>query len=260
MISENGTFIGAALDTETTGLDSARHEIIEIAIQLFRFELPSGRVLEKLDSYTALQQPTAPVTLEIELVTGITNALLAGQSIDWSRVDSLLSGVDVVLAHNAAFDRGFVDRKSVVSREKLWACTSIQIDWRGKGFKNARLVDVCGAQGITYSAHRAMSDVGAMLQVIQLEDVFTGKPYLVELMESARREMAWIEAGGDTFAQKEQLKAQGFRWSGTSKTWGKLVPARDQEIQVELIQAAFPQLKFESRLVLPIERFKPNTF
>jgi DNA polymerase-3 subunit epsilon len=248
--------IGVALDTETTGLDSTRDCIMEIGLQLFRFNENGGNGVEVLDSYTSLGDPGVPISFEVQCVTGITPAMVAGQSIDWARVDALLAQADVILAHNAAFDRGFVDRVSQVSGSKLWACTSMQIDWRAKGFKNARLQDLCGALGIVYNAHRAMSDVEAMLKLISLEDVMTGKPYLAELWVNCTREMAWVWLEGETFDQKDGIKAAGFRWNGAQKIWGKLVQPDDEGKQVELFQSLFPNLQVRSRRVPPQERFK----
>lgn len=251
-----GSFLAAVLDTETTGLDSSKDQIIELGLRLLRFELPSGSLGEEVDSYSALQDPGFPITIEIQMVTGISPSMLHGQAIDWSRADAILARADVVLAHNASFDRGFVDRKSAVTPEKVWACTSMQVDWRGKGFKNAKLQDLCGALGIVYQAHRAMSDVDAVIRLMKSEDAFTGRSYFAELVASARKEVAWIWLEGQTYDHKEQLKACGFRWDGGLKSWGKLVDVRDQEGQVTLTQALFPALAVRSRPVTARERFK----
>src|SRR6478736_1755701 len=93
--------IGAALDTETSGLSPDQDQIIEIGLQLFRYEAESGRVVELLESYTALQDPGFVISLEIQAVTGISPQLLVGQKIDWTKVDELLSRTDWVVAHNA---------------------------------------------------------------------------------------------------------------------------------------------------------------
>jgi DNA polymerase-3 subunit epsilon len=252
----NGTFIAAALDTETSGLSSDTDHIIEVGVRLFRFELPTGRIVEKLESHSSLQDPGFPISLEIQSVTGITPSMLVGQKIDWDQVDAMLARADVILAHNAQFDRGFVDRKSQVSPSKVWGCSAWQVDWRAKGFKNARLQDLCGALGIVYQAHRAMSDVEAMVQLLGMEDVFTAKPYLLEILTSARQEMSYLWVEGKTYDQRDLLKAQGFRWNAARKFWGKLVPVADAAQQVESVQSLIPGTQVQSQPVGVIDRFK----
>jgi DNA polymerase-3 subunit epsilon len=252
----DGSFIGAALDTETTGLSNEKDHIIEVAVQLFRFEMPGGRIIQNLESYEGLQDPGFAVSMETTSLTGISPSMLVDQKIDWERVDELLSKADVVLAHNARFDRGFVDRKSRVSPAKRWACTSSQADWRAKGFKNAKLQDVCGALGIHYEAHRAMSDVRAMVQLIGSEDVMTGKTYLAEVITNAGKEMAYLWVEGRTYDQRDLLKAHGFRWDGEQKIWGKFVLAADTLMEVTFVQSVMPELKILNRPVALTERFK----
>ena len=255
-VDAQGTYLAAVLDTETSGLDSSKDQIIEIGIRLIGFELPSGKLVAELDSYSALQDPGFPISMEIQGVTGIFPSMLIGQSIDWAQVDGMLARVDVILAHNAAFDRGFVDRKSSVTQNKVWACTSMGVDWRAKGFKNAKLQDLCGALGIVYQAHRAMSDVEAVVRLMGSEDVFTNAPYMAELIQGARKEVAWIWLEGQTFDHLDEIKKYGFRWNGVLKSWGKLVDANDHESQMELYRALFPKLTVRAQRVTARERYK----
>lgn len=256
MFSTPGLYVGAALDTETTGLNPESDQIIEIAIRLFRFEVPSGRLVEELDSYLSLQDPGFPISPEIQRVTGITPEMLVGHRIDWARADALLGRADVVLAHNAQFDRGFVDRKSQVTGSMVWACTAWQIDWRAKGFKNARLEDLASASGVKHQAHRAMGDVEAMLALVGGEDAMTGHPYLSELIESVRQEVVYLWVEGKTYDQRDLLKAHGFKWNPASKVWGKIVPSVEQAKVTESAQSLIPGTVVQSRAIPPRERFK----
>ena len=222
----------------------------------FASSFPVAASTETLESFSALQDPGFAISPEIQSVTGITSDMLVGQKIDWDRVDALLGRADVLIAHNAQFDRAFVDRKSRVSPDQIWACSAWQVDWRSKGFKNARLQDLCASLGIVYQAHRAMSDVDAMTQLIGREDAFTGKPYLCEIIASARQEVVYLWVEGKTYDQRDLLKAHGFKWNPAGKSWGKIIPALDAPRLIESAQSLIPGTTVQSRPVGFKDRFK----
>jgi DNA polymerase-3 subunit epsilon len=98
------TFIGLILDTETTGIDHARDEVIELGIIKFEYGA-SGRVYRVLETFNQLHEPLRPIPPEITRLTGITDADVAGQRIDDAAVQALAADAAVVIAHNASFDR-----------------------------------------------------------------------------------------------------------------------------------------------------------
>jgi DNA polymerase-3 subunit epsilon len=253
-----GLFLAAALDTETSGLSGETDQIIEIGIRLFEYELPSARITRPaVEVYSALQDPGFLISPEIQSVTGLSPAMLSGHHIDWERVDALLARADVIIAHNARFDRGFVDRKSRVSPTKTWACSSTQVAWKAKGFKSGRLQGLTAALGIAHQAHRAMGDVDALVDLIGREDAMTGKPYLHEMIEDCRREVAYLWVEGRTYDQRDLLKAYGFRWNPAGKTWGKIIAAGESDKQIASVTGLIPDVTVQSRPLAPQERFKP---
>jgi DNA polymerase-3 subunit epsilon len=70
---------------------------------------------------------------EITNITGITDQMVAGHRIDDRAVNDLLSRVVLVIAHNAEFDRRFVERRLPIFATKHWACSRFDIDWKGRG-------------------------------------------------------------------------------------------------------------------------------
>jgi len=92
------------IDTETTGFSPDKDELIEVA--LIRM-----RGAETLASYATLLRPTRPLPAEIIELTGITDADLEGAPA-LAEVEGEIRGFigdcDLV-AHNAAFDRGFIE-------------------------------------------------------------------------------------------------------------------------------------------------------
>jgi DNA polymerase-3 subunit epsilon len=78
-----------------------------------------------------------------------------------ARVDSLLAGADLVIAHNAGFDRPFVEGLLPQAQGLNWACSFADIDWTAAGHSSAKLSYLASALGWFYDAHRAEMDCHA---------------------------------------------------------------------------------------------------
>jgi hypothetical protein len=70
---------------------------------------------------------------EITTLTGITDEMVTGQSIDDPAVDDLLKRVVLIIAHNASFDRRYLERRLPAFATKHWACIHSDIDWKSRG-------------------------------------------------------------------------------------------------------------------------------
>ena len=98
------------IDTETTGLDAASgHRIIEIACVELDGLLPTGRHFHRY------VDPEREIDADAQRVHGISNAFLTGKPrfADPDVASAFLSFIDGadLVAHNAAFDRGFIDHE-----------------------------------------------------------------------------------------------------------------------------------------------------
>ncbi len=102
-----GVDVGVIVDVETTGLDHRRDEVIELG--LVRFEYVEGEVLRVTGASSALREPGVPIGPEISRLTGITPEMVAGYAIDSHAVGDILMSADLVIVHNAAFDRPFCE-------------------------------------------------------------------------------------------------------------------------------------------------------
>jgi DNA polymerase-3 subunit epsilon len=122
-IRQEYPFRGVILDTETTGLNHRKDEIIEIGAISFTFD-DQGKIGDVTGVYCGLQQPTVPIPAEITTLTGITDEMVAGQVIDMSALRVLIDPADLVVAHNASFDRPFCEAFSPAFAGKAWACST----------------------------------------------------------------------------------------------------------------------------------------
>ena len=122
---------GIILDTETTGLNARKDEIIEIGVIAFTFDA-AGLIGDVTGVYGGLQQPRLSIPSEITRLTGITDEMVAGQSIDMAALQVLIEPADVLIAHNAGFDRPFCEAFSDLFSGKAWACSNSEIDWSSR--------------------------------------------------------------------------------------------------------------------------------
>lgn len=215
--------VGAVLDVETSGLNQSEDTIIEFALRQFLFNRATGDIIALGKSYSSFQDPGKPLSAEIINLTGITDAMVANQQINWDQVQSLLQESSVVIAHNARFDRPFIDRKSKISGEKVWACSLKQIDWSKKGFTSPKLELLNIYHGFFTDSHRASNDVDALLYLLSLPDAASNQPYLLELLNNARRPMTQVIASAAPFESKDHLKGRAYFWDNTNRFWSKII-------------------------------------
>lgn len=207
------TRLGLFVDVETTGLDPEKDEIIELAMLPFRYSL-SGAVIETLDAFDRLRQPSTPVPPVVTALTGITDEMVAGQKIDPGEISEFAAPADLVIAHNAAFDRRFLERFCPTFCEKPWACSMAEIDWSAEGFEGTKLVYLAAGHGFFYDRHRAANDCLAAVELLSRTLPRSGVGGLASLLERARQPTWRIWAANSPFESKDTLKARGYRWNG----------------------------------------------
>jgi DNA polymerase-3 subunit epsilon len=222
------TSIAAVVDVETTGTDPERHKIIELALRRFRFD--ANGVIVKVDRPHAwLQDPGAPLDKEIAALTGLSDADLAGQAIDEAAATKLLKSAAVVIAHHAAFDRRFVERRLPEAGGLAWACSCHEIDWQAAGFQGVGLGWLLAQAGYFFNgAHRAGADVDAVIALLCLK-LGRGGTALAELIATASTPGWGVRAVGTHFDVKDRLKSRGYQWHESTRCWRREVKDRDAE-------------------------------
>ncbi|KIQ00010.1 DNA polymerase III subunit epsilon [Agrobacterium tumefaciens] len=213
---------GIILDTETTGLSSRKDEIIEIGVIAFTFDATGG-IGDVTGIYGGLRQPSVSIPAEITRLTGITDDMVAGQSIDMAALQALIEPADLLIAHNAGFDRPFCEAFSDLFSGKAWACSNSEIDWTSRGYEGTKLGYLIGQAGYFHEGHRAVDDCFALLEVLAREAAGSVSTAFAELYEASQRSRVRIFAENSPFDMKDHLKARGYRWSdgsdGRPKSW-----------------------------------------
>ena len=227
------------VDVETTGLDHQTDEIIELAIVPFTYG-PDGHIYEVKDPFQRFHQPKKPISAEITRLTGITDEMVAGHAIDPTEVEAFAPDAVLVIAHNASFDRRFLEKLAPGFALKAWACSQSQIDWAGEGIEGTRLSYLVAGVGYFYEKHRAVNDCLAAIELLAAPLPVSAVTGLTHLLENARKPTWRIWAENSPFDLKDVLKARGYRWNpdGTPfpKAWFIDVLDGDHDAEICFLQ------------------------
>lgn len=233
--SEGNHHTGVILDVETTGLDTGRDEIIELGMVKFRFT-DTGTLVGIGETFSGFQQPGRPIPAEITEITGITDAMVAGQSIAPNVVTAFAADASLIIAHNAGFDRRMVERVWPCFIDKHWGCSASQVNWRAEGLTGSKLGYVLTDLGYFHDAHRAGDDCQATLHVLTASLPRSGTTALRQILHAASQSTVRIWAEGSPFGRKDLLKARGYRWSdgtgGSRKAWWTEVPTANRDAEL----------------------------
>jgi DNA polymerase III subunit epsilon len=233
--------VAAVVDVETTGTNPDRDRIIELAICLFEYDRQSGRIYKVLGSWEWFEDPGFSIPPEITSLTGITDEMVTGQSIDDGAVNDLLSRVVLVIAHNAAFDRRFLEKRLPAFATKHWACSRSDIDWKTEGIRSSALEFIAYALGFFHDGHRAVSDCRATLHALAQPLPGTGRLALHALLEQARLPTWRLWPRDAAIEKKDVLKNRGYAWSpgefGRPKCWYRDVSEADKAAEVAWLRA-----------------------
>ncbi|OIQ89737.1 DNA polymerase III PolC-type [mine drainage metagenome] len=226
----------AILDTETTGIDQANDSIIELGIVIVEYCPETGQAYRVLEIFDELEDPGMPIPPESTEIHGITDEMVRGKRIDDARIEALMSDVSLVIAHNARFDRGFVETRWPLFRNKSWACSYAQIPWKSEGMGSASLEFLAYRFGFYFAGHRASVDCQALLEVLQSELPDSGVKVMKVLLGTARIPEIKVWALNAPFDNKDRLKERGYRWDGERKLWNGSVPHADLSQEVDWLR------------------------
>jgi DNA polymerase-3 subunit epsilon len=227
----------AIVDTETTGTDPAVDKILELAVVVFEYCAATGAVGRVLGAYDGLEDPGVPIPASSTAIHGITDAMVAGKRIDDASVRALLEGVNLVIAHNAGFDRKFLEPRLPLFGSLPWACSWAEVPWREAGIESSKLEYLAYRSGFFYEGHRAEMDCRALLAVLRRPFGPSAGSALKVLLDSARAPSFRLWATGSPFESKDVLRKREYRWETGKRCWYGEFRSRED------VEAELPRLR-----------------
>ena len=164
-------------DTETTGLQYSRDEIIEFAAVVVEKVNGVPTVTKEYDELVSLS-PGGFVPPKIEELTGISTQDIRERGLSKARVcrdiAEMISGNTLLLAYNAHFDLSFLfymllrsgDISILKGKDKLDLLT-VYRDRHSYPHKLCSAIDQYGLSGKVVNSHRAVDDVIATVAVME---------------------------------------------------------------------------------------------
>jgi DNA polymerase III subunit epsilon len=239
---DNPKLVAAVVDVETTGTSPDRDKIIEFGICPFEYDRNNGRIYKVLGSWEWFEDAGFSIPPEITKITGITDEMVARRCIDDRVVNNLLDRVVLVIAHNADFDRRFLEKRIPAFASKHWACSRSDIDWKAESIRSTALEFIAYSLGFFHDVHRAASDCRATVHALAQPLPGTGRMALQALLEQARLPTWRIWARDAAIEKKDVLKARGYAWSpgecGRPKCWYRDISDAEKGAEVSWLRAS----------------------
>lgn len=223
------------LDTETTGLHAGEDKIIELGMVRCTYSFDRKIILSIDSFYDEFEDPGRPIPFEIQNLTHITDDMVSGQAFNEDKVNNILAGRPLVIAHNASFDRPFFDKRFPILSELSWACSIRDIRWDTFGGNGTKLEYLNMTRGWFYEAHRAYVDTLALIWLMHIEpEAFS------MLIENALHKTYRVTAVGSPYDIKDKLKEMGYRFNGNLHSWSIMVPTQEEaDKQIAALQSMY---------------------
>lgn len=224
------------VDTETTGLINAdpAPKLLEVAACLYHVESKSELATVQFLLYADSNPASEINSIKEEALAAVNPDLPGMDSLSKSVISaaqSLWDSADFVVAHNASFDRHFLDPVFGIKSPKIWRCTLREIN-----FPKAKKAKALGYMAVDhgifpFGAHRALNDVTVLTALLKtvhdLADQLAKEP-----IEKLR-----FEARDLPFSLNTEAKDRGFRWDSKSRVWYRTMTLKEsKEIPFNIVQ------------------------
>jgi len=237
----------AVIDLETDGLDPQYNEILEIAVAMIVTD-QQGRVIEVESVKCGLQQPSRSIDPQIEKITGITDAIVAGKRIAPQKIVEHLRAADACLAFHSAFDRRHLEELVPEVGEMAWICAMADVDWHALGFDGRAQGHLLMQAGLFNPvAHRARDDVASLVNLLAHE-CRDGRTVMAHALEGAKAPSWRFEASDLPHRLQKDAYRHAYRRSYHG-VYHKLV--REAELDAEV--AWYRELVGRDPTIVPVD-------
>ena len=211
----DGTVHITVLDSETTGVDPEVDEVIGLGLLCVRLDCRRGQVLGVVGSAFEWQEPKR-YPEAAQSVIQISEQQLAGCRFNRERIEALLAQTDLVVAHNAAFERPFLLPLFPQLAHLRWACSLADIDWRdGQKVLHPSIDGLLKAYALGPTDKTPEGDCHALVRILAQvlpESLETGFHRLI--VASARVTVECVVPDAEEVARSE-LEGLGFELQGS---------------------------------------------
>ena len=219
--------IGVILDLETTGLDAATCEVIEIGLLKFAY-CDDGRISHVVDTYSSLNEPGVPIPPEVTELTGITEDQVKGSTHRPCASSQALWRTQILwwrIAPNtiARFvnDTGKISKPSPGRvRPRKWSGGNINS-------REQSWISCCGGL-VCFTTVTGLSPIvtrywKSFLVPSVLSIQHAAQSAFALMLQQAQKKVIRVWAEQASYSVKDDLKARGYKWNnganGRPKSW-----------------------------------------
>jgi len=244
--------IGVFLDIEATGLLYPSDKLIELGMVKFEYT-QDGSIFNLLEEFSGYQDPNTPISGFITKLTGINDDMVRGHSISEDEVSEYLKDVDIIIAHNAQFDRAFFETAFPNVAPKAWACSMRDINWNDEDISSLKLEYIAYRYNFFFEGHRAIIDCLAGIHILAQNLINSQKPVLKRLLDNAMQLEFKLWAKNAPYDSKEQLKARNYRWgmhpTNNYRAWYISIPEINVEEEIKYLRSDI----YKTNASIPLE-------
>lgn len=238
----------AVLDLETEGLDPLYHQILELSVALIDIDA-EGRVLSVEGPYTRLRDPGRPIEKHIARITGLSDEMVTGKTIDAGRVAAFLSKAQACCSFNVRFDRQFLEVLVPEVGAMPWICAMQDVPWVDQGFDGrAQGYLLMQANMFNPVAHRAADDVESLVNLLAHE-CNDGRTVMRHALDGAQAPSWRFEATDLPYHLRNDIYRRGYAYAYKHSLRHKLVRPADYETEL----AAYCNLVGREPSIVPID-------
>lgn len=225
------------IDVETTGLDVSKDVVTEVAAVMWDTDLKIPvKILSEI-----IDIGEKEVSPEASEISGLTREICSKYGAPLvtalCELATLMEKADMILAHNAPFDKGMVEAAfksqnldDLQMPEKLWADSSCDVQYPEKMATRKLTYLAAEHNFVNPLAHRALFDVMTMFQIVDRYDWDLIKKWAETPNLEVRANVSYHD--------REKAKARGYRWNAEEKVWVKQV--KEFDLEKEKQEADFP--------------------